>query len=430
MSEWKERILGDIGFTYTGLSGKTIKDFGSGKPYIPYMNIFTNSRIDTTYFEYVDISPNEKQNRVKEGDLFFTTSSETVEEVGMTSVLIQDVGECYLNSFCFGFRLFNFDELLPEFAAYLFRGEDVRKNISLFGRGSTRYNLPKTELLNRLKLKLPPLPTQRKIARILSTSDAVIETTQAAIAKYKAIKQGMLHDLFTRGIDPASNKLRPAYEDAPELYKESKLGWIPKEWDVERLGDDRFFDLKTGGTPSTTKSEYWNGNINWMSSGEVNKKRINDVDGRITELGMQNSNAVFFPIHSIVIGLAGQGKTRGTVAIIYIETTSNQSVAAVVFNKEFTNPFFYYHLLDYEYERLRSVSAGSGRAGLSLSILGQYDVIMPKLNEQNVISDTLESIDQKILTEQTYLHKLQQIKAGVMADLLSGKKRVAEDKNN
>jgi len=90
-------------------------------------------------------------------------------------------------------------------------------------------------LFDRLKCIDFPLPTQRKIARILSTADAVIEKTQAAIVKYKAIKQGMLHDLFTRGIDPATGKLRPTYEDAPELYKDSKLGWIPKEWEVERI---------------------------------------------------------------------------------------------------------------------------------------------------------------------------------------------------
>ena len=163
--------------------------------------------------------------------MFFTTSSETFEEVGMTSVLLEDIEECYLNSFCFGFSLYNFDDLIPEFVPYLFRGETVRRDISILGQGSTRYNLPKTELLNRLKLNLPPLPTQRKIARILSTADAVVEKTQAAIAKYKAIKQGMLHDLFTRGIDLATGTQRPAYKDASHLYKPSKLGWIPKEWE-------------------------------------------------------------------------------------------------------------------------------------------------------------------------------------------------------
>ena len=93
------------------------------------------------------------------------------------------------------------------------------------------------ELLNNNFYKIPPLPQQRKIANILSTCDEVIEKTEAAIAKYQALKQGMLHDLFTRGIDVKTGKLRPSYQDAPELYKESDLGLIPKDWEVKDLGD-------------------------------------------------------------------------------------------------------------------------------------------------------------------------------------------------
>lgn len=195
MSKWNEKILGELGYTYAGLSGKTKNDFGKGKPFIPFMNIMTNGIIDTKFLNYVEVLPNEKQNVVKKGDLFFTTSSETPEEVGMTSVLLEDIGECYLNSFCFGFRLYNFDDLLPEFAPYLFHASEVRKQIINLGQGYTRFNLPKTELLKRLKLKLPSLPEQKKISRILSIMNAAIEKNEEAIKKYKAIKQGILQDL-------------------------------------------------------------------------------------------------------------------------------------------------------------------------------------------------------------------------------------------
>lgn len=295
--------------------------------------------------------------------------------------------------------------------------------LDIVSQGST-FSAINSDELNNFKLFAPLIQEQRKIARILSTIDSVIEKTQSAIDKYKAIKQGMLHDLFTRGIDIKTGKLRPKYEDAPELYKPSKLGWIPNDWMIEKFGNEEYFNLKTGGTPSTFIKEYWGGNIRWMSSGEVNKRRIFEVEGRITELGMTNSNAVFFPIHSVVIGLAGQGKTRGTVAITYVETTSNQSIAAIIFNKILINPFYYYHLLDFEYEKLRSVSAGAGRAGLSLNILGEYKVIKPNFAEQNEIAKRLETIDCKIITEHNYLNKLQMLKSGLMSDLLSGKKPV------
>ncbi|MCV5632786.1 restriction endonuclease subunit S, partial [Escherichia coli] len=87
-----------------GLTGKTKEDFGAGKPYIPYINIFKNSRIDIQNLEYVQVNDDERQSVVKYGDIFFTTSSETPEEVGMSSVLLEEVSEVFLNSFCFGFR--------------------------------------------------------------------------------------------------------------------------------------------------------------------------------------------------------------------------------------------------------------------------------------------------------------------------------------
>ena len=127
----------------------------------------------------------------------------------------------------------NFDYLY-----YLLQSEEIYCQLEANAIGSTnshtRFN---PNIIFALKAFIPKDNQQHRIAQILSTCDSVIEKTQAAIAKYRAIKQGMLHDLFTRGIDINTGKLRPKYEDAPALYKESKLGMVPKEWDVVRLED-------------------------------------------------------------------------------------------------------------------------------------------------------------------------------------------------
>lgn len=405
MSEWKEKKLGELGFTFTGLSGKTIKDFGSGKPYIPYLNIFNNPIIDVSILDYVVINSYEKQNKVKKGDLFFTTSSETFEEVGMTSVLLDELEECYLNSFCFGFRLHNFDELLPEFAPHLFRSESIRKIISDLGQGSTRYNLPKTELLNRLILKIPDLPTQRKIARILSTADAVIEKTQAAIAKYKAIKQGMLHDLFTHGIDPATNKLRPTYEDAPHLYKESKLGWIPKEWEVGSLGE-----------------------VCSMKSGDgITSLRIRNLDdypvyGGNGLRGFTNS----FTHDGEYILIGRQGALCGNITRVSGKFYASEHAVVVTVEKDIDVDWLSQKL---ETMKLNQYSEASAQPGLSVNKVMKLLVVKTLFEEQEKISNRLISIDNKLQTEQTYLQKVQQIKAGLMADLLTGKKEVHIDED-
>lgn len=193
-----------------------------------------------------------------------------------------------------------------------------------------------------------------------------------------------------------------------------------EDWKAIPLGDERYFQLATGGTPSTEKKEYWeNGTIPWLSSGEVHKKVIRDADGYITEKGFQRSNARFYPAHSILIALAGQGKTRGTAAITEIETTSNQSIAAVIPNKDLVDPYFAYYYLDSLYEDLRSASAGAGRAGLSLSILAEVPIQLPKKHVQERIVAVLASIDRTIEQTKALIAKQRRVKAGLIQNLLT-----------
>ncbi|MCX9328384.1 restriction endonuclease subunit S [Escherichia coli] len=194
--EWEYTIFGNLGDTYTGLTGKTKEDFGAGKPYIPYINIFKNSRIDIQNLEYVQVNDDERQSVVKYGDIFFTTSSETPEEVGMSSVLLEEVSEVFLNSFCFGFRLNNFETLIPKYARYLFRSEHVRRQISTLGQGVTRYNLSKRQLI-KLELKLPCVEEQQKIAAVLSAADAEISTLEKKLTCLRDEKKALMQQLLT-----------------------------------------------------------------------------------------------------------------------------------------------------------------------------------------------------------------------------------------
>jgi len=195
---------------------------------------------------------------------------------------------------------------------------------------------------------------------------------------------------------------------------------LQETWQEVLLGNERYFQLGTGGTPSTEKKEYWeNGTIPWLSSGEVHKKIIYEANGRITEKGFRNSNARFYPTHSILIALAGQGKTRGTAAITEIEATSNQSIAAVIPNKELVEPYFIYYFIDSLYEDLRSSSAGAGRAGLNLSILANVSIKLPAKPIQKSVAAVLSCIDRAIEHTEALIAKQQRIKTGLMQDLLT-----------
>lgn len=195
-SNWKTFVLSELGSTYNGLTGKTKEHFGKGKPFITYMNIFKNEKIDSSIYDLVEINENDKQNQVQYGDIFFTVSSETPHEIGMTSVLLDNLKETYLNSFCFGFRLNDFCKLLPEYAVYYFRGEEFRREMIQLAQGATRFNLSKKNTL-KLKLELPPMSEQQEIAKVLSTCDQAIEKLNQQLQVLQAQKKGLMQQLLT-----------------------------------------------------------------------------------------------------------------------------------------------------------------------------------------------------------------------------------------
>jgi type I restriction enzyme S subunit len=191
---WKERQIGKIGMILNGLTGKTKDDFGTGKFYIQYKQIFDSSKIDISKCGKVEISENEKQTIFKFGDVFFTTSSETPNEIGTASVLLNEIDEVYLNSFCFGFRADN-NILNPKFSQFLFRSEIFRKKMIPLAQGSTRYNISKSVFV-KLKINLPSLEEQIKIANFLNSISVKIETEKNLLEQYKDQKKYFLQNMF------------------------------------------------------------------------------------------------------------------------------------------------------------------------------------------------------------------------------------------
>ena len=198
--EWGKYTLGDIGDTYNGLTGKSAVDFGSGSPFITYKSIFDNSKIDVSKIEYVRITDAERakqtQNEVKYGDIFFTTSSETPNEVGMASVLLTDISDCYLNSFCFGYRIIDKVAYRPEFFRFYLHSNKVRRNIAILAQGSTRFNISKNEVM-RVPINLPEYAEQRKVAQFLSLIEERISTQNKIIEKYESLIQGIIETVIS-----------------------------------------------------------------------------------------------------------------------------------------------------------------------------------------------------------------------------------------
>jgi type I restriction enzyme S subunit len=386
--------LREIGTTYTGLSGKSKSDFGHGAAkFITYMNVFSNPITSPEAVEPIEVD--DRQNEVQEGDVFFTTSSETPEEVGMSSVLLKNQGKTYLNSFCFGYR--PTEKIDGNYLAYMLRSDNVRNKIIFLAQGISRYNISKNKMME-IAIPLPNYKEQEKIGLYFRQLDNLITLHQRKLDNLVNIKKSLLLKMFPQD-----------GQDKPEI----RFAGFTDAWEQRKLKD--VSEIITGGTPSTSVEKYWSPkSIPWLSSGEVHKKRISYTDNMISKDGLNNSSAKWIPNFSILIALAGQGKTRGTVAINTIPITTNQSIAAISLNGNFDSEFIFQNL-EMRYKEIREMSSGAGaRGGLNKQIVGNINVPWTDKKEQKLIGDCLKKIDNLITLHQRELEKLQNLKKSLL----------------
>ena len=183
-----------LGTSYSGLSGKSAQDFGSGKPFITYLNVYSNNIINDKDFQYVSIKDGEKQNVVEYGDVLFTLSSETPEDVGIGSVYLGKE-KVYLNSFCFGIHIINTEVVFPPYLSYYVSSTSFRKFIYPYAQGSTRFNLCKADF-EKASIKLPSLENQKRIYSVLCHITSKVETEKSLLDFYNAQKQYLLRQMF------------------------------------------------------------------------------------------------------------------------------------------------------------------------------------------------------------------------------------------
>jgi type I restriction enzyme S subunit len=277
-----------------------------------------------------------------------------------------------------------------------------------FDNGVSQTNFRRDEVLD-CPVQFPPLPEQQKIAEILSTLDDKIEVIDQQITETQALKKGLMQRLLTKGIGHTE-------------FKDSPLGEIPKSWKVVNIAN--IANVTAGGTPSTKEPTYWGGYIPWMNSGEINLRRIKSVEGRITDIGLKNSSTKIIPVNSVLMALAGQGKTRGKVAINEIPLCTNQSLATIYNFKNALHEYVFQNL-ESRYSEIRKMSTGDGgRGGLNLTIIKSIKLALPPMQEQEKISDLLKSFDDKLMVLEEKKTHYQELKQGLMQKLLTGKIRV------
>jgi type I restriction enzyme S subunit len=274
--------------------------------------------------------------------------------------------------------------------------------------GTTGRQRTSKSAVDNLKVPLPNLKEQKKIAEILSTVDKAIEKVDQVIGKTKRLKKGLMQELLTKGI-------------GHKEFKDTEVGRIPKEWKIVKL-EEVSLNFINGGTPSTKNPAYWNGSIPWMTSAHINGRIITQGMRYITKKGLRNSATKVVPKNSILIATrVGIGK----VAINLIDIAISQDLTGMVVNQRKINVDFAYWSLSNYSIKLRALAQGSTIKGLLRKEIEKLKIPLPPLPEQKKIAEILSTVDKRLELLKKKKEKLERVKKGLMNDLLTGRRRVS-----
>ena len=383
---WMESSFDELGSFYNGLSGKSKDDFGQGSDrFITYMNVYKNTIAAPDGCELVLVEDGEHQNRVEYGDILFTQSSETLEEVGLSSVWLHKASP-FLNSFCFGFHFAGKEMINPRFIAYSLRTSYMREKIIREGQGATRYNLSSNRL-KPIKLVYPSYQEQSRIASLMSRLETRIEKQQELICTLKKYKRGAMRAIFS---------------DNTLLFSKTT------KWKSVRLGDECTFF--SGGTPKSTESSFYGGTIPFIRSGEIHDEK---TELFLTDDGLKYSSAKMVSKGDLILAL--YGATSGEVDISKIDGAINQALLCI--RPTQINRTFLKYLLENSKEDILNTYLQGGQGNLSAEIIKTLVFDVPDDQSQLKAVGFLSLIDERINSSLKCIEALTELYSGFMQQL-------------
>ncbi len=422
---WKVKRIKNIGFLYSGISGKSGSDFNNlenpnNKKYINFTNIANNRFIKSTDLGLVAISEDETQNKVKKGDLLFLMSSENFEDVGKSALLLEDLGELYLNSFCKGLRLTD-ENINSFFLSHLLCSNALSQLISIEGRGFTRINLRQDGVLN-LPVIIPPISEQTKIVNYLNKKtaeiDALISKKEKLIELLKEERTAIINQAVTRGLDP-NVKL-----------KDSGIEWlgkIPEHWEVKKIKHVSN-KIGSGVTPKGGAEVYQDSGIPLLRSQNIyfNGLKLDDVAFISEEIHNSMNGS---KVHSGDVLLNITGGSIGRCYFVtdeFEEANVNQHVCIIRPNEKI-NTVYLYNLLAsvIGQTQIEACQTGSNREGLNFEQLKNFTIPLPDIMEQQTILSSFveknNDVDIIISKTEQEIELLKEYKTALISEVVTGK---------
>jgi len=311
----------------------------------------------------------------------------------------------------------------PKYYDYYFKIQYWMMAFFAHGKGvsfENRWTLNAETLMN-YPIIVPSLDEQKRIADYLDSKcskiDEIIAKQEQIIEKLKEYRLSVITESVTKGLNPDI------------LKKDSGISWmgeIPSHWKLPKI--KYIASISSGGTPDRNVPEYWNGDINWVKTGELQNTYLFDTEEKITELALNSSSAKVFPEDTILMAMYGQGKTRGMTALLKTPSTTNQACAGITVNNKTMSTQYLWTCLMGAYNAIREKALGSGQPNLSGALIGDFTVTMPPLDEQEAICVYIEKripiIDESIMKIEKMLDLLGDYKKSLIYEVVTGKKEV------
>lgn len=412
---WSKLMLGNIGTFSTSSVDKKSKGEETLVSLLNYMDIYRNSVLSSSY-PFQSVTAPAKQvtsSSVRNGDVFFTPSSETPDDIGHSAVFIGDAENLVHSYHTIRFRPAANNHFDDNYKAFAFKGEETYEYFRKRATGSTRFTVS-LPIFNELEVLCPPLPEQKKIASILTSVDEVIENTQKQIDKLQDLKKATMNELLTKGIGHTE-------------FKDSELGRIPKSWEVTQFANildiiaGKGFELKEYSTEGVKLLRIDNvswGKISWDSCAFLPYEYL------------ESEKKLILAEHDLLLALnrpITQGKLKlarctasDVPAILYQRVGKITSISEDIC----TNNFAFYLLNQYLPDFIKGESVGSDQPFINLTALRGLMLPLPSRCEQDRMYESMNAIDIGIDRLTTKLCQTQSLKKSLMQDLLTGKVRV------
>lgn len=383
MSKWPMVRLGQLGTIVSGTTPKTNRpEYWDGKtPWITPAELNDSMKyVFDTERKITEQGLRSSSLKLMPVNTVLLSSRAPIGKVAITAVEMC-CNQGFKNIICG-------DKLFPDYLYWFLKGK--KSYLNSLGRGATFTEISKS-IVENILIPLPPLEEQKRIATMLDKAQSLIDLRKKQIAEMDALVKAKFIEMFG---DIRNSRIYP---------------YVP----IKSIAT-----VISGGTPSRDISDYWNGDIRWVKTTELQNCIIEDTEEKITHAGLDNSSAKICPPSTILIAMYGQGKTRGMTALLQTECATNQACACIL-PSDSHNSIYLWHYLMLCYEDLRSKAKGGNQPNLNVEIIKNYTVLLPPIKMQNDFAAFVEQVDKSKLAKQKALEQMETLYKALMQQVFS-----------